>query len=87
MSKGVYILMGGLAVLMVGAIVTTDHPKRAEPTATYQDLADVRTERCVMEKGYGRWVGSSGVTLQQFCRAEGQLEATQQARKDHPEAF
>lgn len=54
---------------------------------TYGDLAKEEAQRCVDRNGYGDWVGSSGISLQEFCDRIGMLKAGAQLRRDHPERF
>jgi hypothetical protein len=54
---------------------------------TYRDLADQKAEDCVRHKGYGQWYASSGLTLQEFCKGVGSLDALEQERRDHPERY
>ncbi len=54
---------------------------------TYKEIADDYTSDCVLNKGWGHWAASDGMTLEQFCAAAGKLHALEQAKQDHPEQF
>ena len=38
---------------------------------TTAELAEIETASCIRNKGNGEWRGSSGVTLETFCRIKG----------------
>jgi hypothetical protein len=79
----------GAALAMIGFIVVAIHFAKVEPSRpyTYTDMATDEAARCVAHKGDGGWVGSSGLTLKQYCDLVGKAEALKQAKKDHPEQF
>ena len=81
-DHGVWIVpVVGLALLGLLLLFVIGTPR------TYGDIAAKETADCIRYKGNGAWVGSSGVTLEQFCKSAGQLKALEQERQDHPERF
>lgn len=53
----------------------------------YQMRAERAANDCIRNKGYGAWVGSSGVSLEQFCNIAGNAKALDEHRRDHPENY
>ena len=75
----IYSIIGVVVLLIIiGGVL---RPK------TYGDVAKQAKDRCIASNGSGEWTGSSGVTLDKFCAAAGDLQALEQERKDHPERF
>lgn len=72
-----------LTALVIGFVVLAI----AITPRTYGDIAKDEENNCLLNKGYGSWTGSSGMTLDQFCKTAGRLKALQQERQDHPEKF
>lgn len=75
MSKGVYIIMGGMAALLVGAMATTGHkPREAE-------AADPATAKCRAQYGaYDAWPGKTALSLDTICRSIELLAADETAK-------
>lgn len=73
------IALGG--ALYVGARIT-DVGK-----AHYEADAERAADDCIRNKGFGAWVGSSGITLEDFCAGVGDTKALLDHRRDHPEAY
>ncbi len=44
-------------------------------------------KNCLAEKGFGNWVGSSGVTLEKFCQGAVALQNIEQDKREHPERY
>ena len=51
---------------------------------TTADLARMETESCIRHKGDGDWRGSSGLTLEEFCRGKGALIGLKRACEIDP---
>jgi hypothetical protein len=59
----------------------------AEQSAKYSDMATENGADCLVEKGFGAWVGSSNIPLSEFCASFGSLAALKQMKNDNPEFF
>lgn len=51
---------------------------------TVGEFAEQYKQDCIRDKGNGEWYGSSGLSLEQFCEAAGNLQALEADRKEHP---
>ena len=72
-------IAGGLALLFFIAAALGPH--------TVGDVAADAKAECIRDKGDGTWTASSGITLDKFCEAAGDLKALEQDRKEHPENY
>lgn len=68
--------LGAIALLFVWGAMTG-------PKDTVE-LAHMETESCIRNKGGGDWRASSGLTLEQFCKAKGTLIGLKQACEIDP---
>ena len=55
-------------------------------TESGQEIAAAYQQQCIDNKGYGQWFGSSGVSLEQFCKGVGLAQAAKDRCRDHPES-
>lgn len=82
MKIAAYVVAG-----LLGLIVVIFAAGLAYGPKTYKELADDYSVQCVRNKGYGGWVGSSGLSLEEFCEGVGNAKALLDHRRDHPEAY
>lgn len=72
------IVLGFFGMLALGAILGPE---------TYADVAGAAARDCVRNKGDGNWTGSSGLTLEEYCKGVGAVRALEAEKRDHPEKF
>lgn len=95
MNKYVKMFLWVVGFIVVANALTARPPGSAQEvradgrtsTGTYLDIANDKAAVCVEHKGYGQWVGSSRVSLADFCKDVGNLQMFEQLKRDHPEKF
>lgn len=73
------IVAGGLILILLLIIGAVAGPK------TYADMAEEAAARCIKRGGVGtEWRGSSGVTLETFCKSEASIDAYRTMCRERP---
>jgi hypothetical protein len=80
-SRRAALLIFGLPILFVATILVVQ-----SADGTLSGAPTLKAD-CISHKGYGAWVGSSGVTLDAFCQDYQTVEAVAQDRRAHPENY
>jgi len=57
------------------------------PHETVEQWHERLKSRCIANNGEGEWVGSSGMTLDQFCDGAASLQILEADKKAHPEKY
>ena len=78
---GFYYFIAAIVAIFGIILIANGQPK------TYQKIAGEYASDCVINKGWGHWIGSLGVTLEDFCKSAGLLHALEEQKKDHPQRF
>jgi hypothetical protein len=88
----------GWAILLVSGLLWLSSVTERHPPLTLQQQEEAKetdgqrflreeTESCIKHKGEGGWVGSLGVSLEEFCRGVVALKLIREDRREHPERY